>query len=67
MIKQVVFLKRRPDITMEEFMDYYENQHSQARQAHGRKAVSAQCAALRAALRHAGKEPAHGRGDPSRL
>ncbi len=29
MIKQVVFLKKRPDITMEEFIDYYENQHSQ--------------------------------------
>ena len=26
MIKQVVFLKKRPDMTMEEFMDYYENQ-----------------------------------------
>ncbi len=29
MIKQVVFLKKRPDMTVEEFMDYYENQHSQ--------------------------------------
>jgi hypothetical protein len=29
MIKQVVFLKKRPDMTAEEFMDYYENQHSQ--------------------------------------
>ena len=29
MIKQVVFLKKRPDQTMAEFMDYYENQHSQ--------------------------------------
>ena len=29
MIKQVVFLKKRPDMTMEAFMDYYENQHSQ--------------------------------------
>ena len=29
MIKQVVFLKRRPDMSLREFMDYYENQHSQ--------------------------------------
>jgi len=28
MIKQVVFLKKRDDMTMEEFMDYYEGQHS---------------------------------------
>lgn len=29
MIKQIYFLKRRTDMTMEEFMDYYESQHSQ--------------------------------------
>ena len=29
MITQVVFLKKRPDLTMEQFMEYYENQHSQ--------------------------------------
>jgi len=29
MIKQVVFLKKRDDLTMEQFMDYYEHQHSQ--------------------------------------
>jgi hypothetical protein len=29
MIKQVVFLKKRDDMTIEQFMDYYENQHSQ--------------------------------------
>jgi EthD domain len=29
MIKQVVFLKKRDDLTMEQFMDYYETQHSQ--------------------------------------
>jgi hypothetical protein len=28
MLKQVVFLRKRPDLTMEQFMDYYENQHS---------------------------------------
>ena len=37
MIKQVVFLKRRPDITMEEFKDYYENQHSQLAKRMGAK------------------------------
>lgn len=29
MIKQVVFLKKRDDLSMDQFMDYYENQHSQ--------------------------------------
>ena len=29
MIKQIVFLRKRPDLTMDQFMDYYENQHSQ--------------------------------------
>jgi hypothetical protein len=29
MIKQVVFLKKRDGMTLEQFMDYYENQHSQ--------------------------------------
>ena len=28
MFKQVVFLKRRPGMTHQEFRDYYENQHS---------------------------------------
>jgi len=28
MIKQVVFLKKRDDMTMQEFMDYYEGRHS---------------------------------------
>ena len=29
MIKQVVFLKKRDDLSMEDFMNYYESQHSQ--------------------------------------
>ena len=29
MIKQIVFLKKREDLSMQDFMDYYENQHSQ--------------------------------------
>ena len=37
MIKQVVFLKKRPDLSMEQFMDYYENQHSQLSKRIGAK------------------------------
>ena len=37
MIKQVVFLKKRADMTMEEFMGYYENQHSQLSKRMGAK------------------------------
>ena len=29
MIKQICFFRKRPDMTMEQFLDYYENQHSQ--------------------------------------
>ena len=29
MLKQICFFRKRPDMTMEQFMDYYENQHSQ--------------------------------------
>jgi hypothetical protein len=36
MFKQVVFLKKRTDMSMEEFMDYYENQHSQLSKKLGR-------------------------------
>src|SRR5258705_1521999 len=37
MIKQVVFLKKRADITMEQFKDYYETQHSQLAKRLGAK------------------------------
>ncbi len=37
MIKQVVFLKKRADMSMEQFMDYYENQHSQLAKRMGAK------------------------------
>ena len=37
MLKQVVFLKRRPDMSMQEFMDYYESQHSQLSKRIGAK------------------------------
>jgi hypothetical protein len=29
MFKQICFFRKRPDMSLEEFMDYYENQHSQ--------------------------------------
>jgi hypothetical protein len=34
MLKQVVFLKRRPGMTMEEFIDYYENHHAKLGEKH---------------------------------
>jgi len=37
MLKQVVFLKKRDDISVEQFMDYYENQHSQLSKKMGAK------------------------------
>lgn len=37
MIKQVVFLKKRADMSMEEFMRYYEDQHSQLARRMGAK------------------------------
>lgn len=37
MIKQVVFLRKRPELSMEEFMDYYETQHSQLSKRMGAK------------------------------
>lgn len=39
MIKQIVFLKKRPDMTMEEFMDYYENQRAQLSKRIGKPAM----------------------------
>lgn len=37
MLKQMCFFKKRDDMTMEEFMDYYENQHSQLAKKSGAK------------------------------
>lgn len=37
MFKQLCFFKKRDDMTMEEFMDYYENQHSQMAKKQGLK------------------------------
>ena len=39
MLKQIVFLKKRADMTMEQFMDYYENQHSKLGQKIGKSAI----------------------------
>lgn len=36
MFKQICFFRKRPDMTMEEFMDYYENEHSQLSKKVGR-------------------------------
>ena len=36
MFKQICFFRKRPDMTMDEFMDYYENQHSQLSKKMGR-------------------------------
>ncbi|MBT2243200.1 EthD domain-containing protein [Sphingobium sp. BHU LFT2] len=35
MIKQIVFLRKRDDLSMDQFMDYYENQHSRLSQKMG--------------------------------
>jgi hypothetical protein len=36
MLKQICFFRKRLDMTMDEFMDYYENQHSQLSKRQGR-------------------------------
>lgn len=36
MFKQICFFRKRDDMSMEEFMDYYENQHSQLSKRQGR-------------------------------
>jgi hypothetical protein len=35
--KQICFFRKRPNMTMDEFMDYYENQHSQLAKKAGLK------------------------------
>jgi len=37
MFKQICFFRKREDMTMDEFMDYYENQHSQLAKKSGLK------------------------------
>ena len=37
MFKQICFFRKRDDMTMDEFMDYYENQHSQLAKKAGLK------------------------------
>lgn len=36
MLKQICFFRKRADMTMDQFMDYYENQHSQLSKRAGR-------------------------------
>jgi hypothetical protein len=37
MFKQICFFRKRPDMSMDEFLDYYENQHSQLSKKAGLK------------------------------
>lgn len=37
MFKQICFFRKRPDMSMDEFLDYYENQHSQLAKKSGMK------------------------------
>ena len=39
MLKQLCFFRKRPDMTMDEFMDYYENHHSKLGQKIGTSAI----------------------------
>lgn len=39
MFKQICFFRKRPDLTMEEFIDYYENQHSQLQERIGKPSI----------------------------
>jgi len=36
MLKQICFFRKRPDMTADAFMDYYENQHSELSRRQGR-------------------------------
>ena len=40
MFKQICFFRKRPDMTMEEFMDYYENHHSKLGQKIGKPSIA---------------------------
>jgi len=46
MFKQICFFKKREDMTMEEFMDYYENQHSQMAKKQGLKPAIPKCGVI---------------------
>ena len=39
MLKQVCFFRKRPDMSMEAFLDYYENQHSKLGQKIGKPSI----------------------------
>jgi hypothetical protein len=39
MLKQICFFKKRSDMTMEQFMDYYENQHTQLAKKIGKPGI----------------------------
>ena len=60
MFKQVCFFRKRPDMTMDEFIDYYENQHSRLSSRMGRSPSIPERGALCAALPDAGAQSGHG-------
>lgn len=39
MFKQICFFRKRPDMSMDEFMDYYENQHSKLPERIGKPSI----------------------------
>jgi len=39
MLKQICFFRKRPDMTREQFMDYYENQHTQLAKKIGKPGI----------------------------
>lgn len=39
MLKQICFFRKRPDMTMDEFIDYYENHHSKLGQKIGKSSM----------------------------
>ena len=39
MFKQICFFQKRPDMSMDQFMDYYENHHSKLGQRIGKSAI----------------------------
>ncbi len=39
MFKQICFFKKRPDMTMDAFMDYYENEHSKLQERSGKPSI----------------------------
>lgn len=60
MFKQICFFRKRPDMTMEEFMDYYEQQHSQLSKRQGRSPTIPNAVRYVRRYLHAEKNPVTG-------